>query len=210
MKTVQNNLPGIGRASHANLGVSWEKQIEATNGWYALRNAADVRKVPHNWTFISEQEYRKLQEKLPPSHLARTAEGKCLQRVKSDVDFTGGGRLAGDRKFAVCFDAKEVKGARFPLANVKPHQVDLLKKRARCGFVAGLLVYFSEHDRAFFVSADFLDRRYTAMLAQKKGRTAKPGTASLSISDLEEFCLEITREKTNGLWDWLPVVPVFI
>lgn len=202
---AQNSLPGIAVADHSGLGADWEREISATNQWYALQKWADVRKVPHNWTFISEKEYRKMQAKLPASFLAQTDDGKFMQRMKSDVDFTGGGVLGGKRftfdsvdggkRFSVCFDAKQTKGDRFPLQNVEEHQIRKLKDRSRCGWVSGLLVRFSDRNRAFFVSADLLDSRYDQMLALKRGNRAKPGTARSPSKTSRNFAL---RSSATG------------
>jgi penicillin-binding protein-related factor A (putative recombinase) len=216
---IQNNLPGVSVADHSNLGADWENQLETTHEWYARQRIADVRKVPHSWALIPENEYRKLQLKLPKSMLAQTDDGKFMQRMKSDVDFTGGGHLGGTsrggaivggRRFSICFDAKQTKDNKFPLGNIEEHQILRLKTRSRCGWVSGALVLFTQFDRAFFISADYLDIRYTRMLARKRGRRALPGTASISFADIEQLTIEITRNKSNGLWDWLPIVPVFL
>jgi hypothetical protein len=165
---------------------------------------------------VTEKECRKLQGKLPASHLAQTDDGKFLQRAKSDVDFTGGGRLPETESrlkqdcFSICFDAKDCRGGRFPLGSVADHQVRKLKDRARCGWVSGLLIRFADKGRAFFLSADLLETRFDRMLAQSTGKRAKPGTASISFTDIEQLCSEIFRHPDNGLWDWLPVVQIFL
>ena len=200
MKTEQINLPGVSRSNHSNLGVSFEKEIEAANDWYRLQRAADVRKIPHNWSLISGREYRKLRGRLPSSMLARTDDGKFLQRVKSDVDFVGGGP-----GFAIAFDCKETKTSRFPLANLKPHQLENLKHRKRCGFISGVMLKLAGHDRVFFLDHDFLDEKYLAMLRQKTAGRAKAGTASIDVCELETRAAEIKKHPRNMLWDYLAV-----
>ena len=208
MSTRQNHLPGVSRADHSNLGADFEAELDAVHHFYRLQRAADIRKIPHKWNLISEAGYLKLRQKLPASMLARTDDGKFMQRVKSDVDYLGGGRLSGPqfpegRSFSLAFDAKSVRGARFPLANVEPHQLVKLRDRARCGYLAGLMVRFSEAGRVFFAGVDFVARRVEEMEKQKRGRRARAGTASIPLQDFIRFTIEIPPNPKNGLYDYL-------
>lgn len=202
---AQANLPGIDRANHSNQGAWWEKQLEAAHDWYRLQGWADVRKVPHNWAFISEKEYVNLQRKLPASHLAKTDDSRFMQRVKSDVDFIGGG-FYRNKFFSVVFDAKSSGGNLFPLSNIEPHQLEKLRSRARCGFDSGIMLYMSEYGRAFFIPFKYLDAKYLSYQKSKIGRRAARGSASLSINDLEMNAREIRPNPRNGVWDWLAVI----
>lgn len=195
MRNTQQTLFGV--ADHANMGIEFEKELETAHDWYRLQGWADVRKIPSSWSFISFSEYQKLQQKLPGAHLAVTDDGRYMQRVKSDVDFVG----AGER-FGICFDAKVASGKSFPLANIPAHQLAKLKSRARCRIIAGVMIYMAAYDRVFFVPYRYLEQRETVLL-QQSGRRAKPGTASISLSDLETHAVEIFRHKMNMNWDWL-------
>ena len=198
----QNTLPGISRANHSNLGRDFERELETAHDIYRIRGIADIRKIPHVWTFISAKEYLKLKTKLPASMLAQTNDGKFLQRTKSDVDFVGGGR-----DFHLALDAKSITGKRFPMDKLSPHQLEKLLSRTKCGAVAGLLIKFSDEDRGFFVSADYLRRRSEMLFKAQIGKRIAPrGTASLSLEDLEKHGVEIYRNKRNGVWDYLEIV----
>lgn len=131
--------------------------------------------------------------------LARTDDGKYLMRVKSDVDFVGGGR-----NYSIAFDCKETSANRFPLTNIESHQMHKLRDRARCGIIAGIMLKFTKYQRLFFIHYDLLNRRIEKMEKHKFGKRAKPGTASLSLEDCENFAVEIRPNKMNGLWDYLP------
>ena len=187
-------------ANHSNQGKDFEKQLEAVHDWYRLQGLADVRKIPNSWKFISMSEYQKLLVKLPPSHLANTADGRYMQRVKSDVDFVGAGE-----NFGICFDAKVCKTKTFPLANIENHQFYKLRERDKCKIIAGVIVYLGFYDRAFFVPYKFLEKKQT-ILQKQTGRRAAPGTASISLAELESNAAEIFRHKSNFLWDWLKAI----
>lgn len=198
----QANLPGVEVADHSNRGLQWEKEIEAVNDFYRLQGTADVVKNPSGWVYISESEYQKLLEKqrnglLPKGMTAVSDDMRKMARVQSDVDFSGGSR-------GFVFDAKQTRGDALPLKNVKQHQIIRLKRSARCGNVAGLLIKFTDHNRAFFISAAFMDKKFEGWLKQTsiRGRRAKPGAASITIEELELHGVEIKKHKYNDLWDW--------
>lgn len=201
----QNTLPGIKVATHSNLGVSFEKEMEAVHIWYRLQRWADVRNIPRSWSYISQKDYLNYQQTHPAKSLAKTDDGRFMMRVKSDVDFVGGG-LFQNKYFSIAFDCKETSTSRFPLNNVEPHQLDKLRDRTRCGFIAGIMLKFSETNRTFFVHYNLLSRRIEEMKKLKIGRRAKPGTASLSLTDCQDFTIEIFHHKQNMLWDYLPLL----
>lgn len=183
-------------SNHSNQGLDFESELETTHDWYRRQGLADVRKIPNSWKIISFTEYQKLQMKLPPAHLAKTGDGKFMQRVKSDVDFVGAGE-----KFGISFDAKTCRATNFPLSNIENHQIYKLKDRDRCGVIAGIMVYLILFNRVFFVPYKYLELRQTILLKQA-GRRAKSGTASISLSEFEQHTIEIFRHKSNTLWDW--------
>ena len=192
----QQNLFGV--ADHSNLGKKWEADLEATHDWYRMQRLVDVRKIPSNWEFISENEYKSYLGKRYPGTLAVCDNARKMQRVKSDVDYVGGGS-----SFSIVFEAKTSAGTNFPLANIEPHQLEKLRQRDRCGILAGAMVMMAKYERAFFVPFKYLDKRNEILLKQT-GRRAAPGTASISLSDFESYATEIFKHKNNRLWDWLP------
>jgi recombination protein U len=183
------------RANHSNLGRDWERELESVHDFYRASGRADIVKNPHEWVFITDNQYRSACVKYSAGMFARTANGRWMMRSRSDVDFSGGG--AG---FSVCFDAKACASATFPLSNLTDHQIRRLKQSARCGTVAGFMIRMSKFSRVFFVPVAYADRRHLGWLTQ--GRRARPGTASLSLADLEENAIEIPC-GANRLWDWL-------
>jgi len=170
-----------------------------------MRGAADIVKNPSEWVFIGEYEYRQIEAKihaklLAPGLIAQTDNGRFMKLVPSDIDFAGGGR-----GFAVCFDAKATNGDRFPLLNIKPHQVQRIKESAKCGTIAGFMIRFTEHRRVFFIRSVEISKKFENWEKSKiRGSRAAKGTASLSIAELEQNSIEIFRNKMNSTWDWLP------
>jgi penicillin-binding protein-related factor A (putative recombinase) len=198
----QPSLLGIDRADHSHRGGVFERELEAVHLRYRIAGTVDVVKNPSGWDFARGQDFYKARANYNAGqdNAARTAAGGYLQRVYSDVDFSGGNGTG-----AFCFDAKETKGSRLPLSNVKGHQVTRLKQSARCGTTAGLMVKFTEHDRVFFVPIAAFEPKYEAWLRQSTAKAA-PGTASLSIPECESLGAEIFRDKMNRLWDWYQVL----
>lgn len=181
--------------NHANRGKEFENELKATHEFYLLRGLADIVQNPNAWDFCNANLFNAIATKNPHG-VAKTAAGSTIRRIKSNVDFSGGGNC---RTFI--FDAKQTTGQSFPLAKVEEHQIVRLRRSAKCGNTAGLMIKFSELDRVFWIDADTLEERYTAWKKQP-GKAAR-GTASLSIADLEANGVEIARDRINGLWDWL-------
>lgn len=188
------------RADHANLGRDWEDELSAVHDWYRMSGKADIVKNPHDWVFISNNQYQKNSSKYDPRMFAVTDNGTRLMRSRSDVDFSGGGK-----GFSICFDAKVSKGNTFPLANIAAHQIHRLRQSARCGTIAGFMIKMKDHDRVFFCPVKFIDTRFEQWQRQP-GKRAKPGTASLSFEDFAGYAYEIKKNSTNGLWDYLATI----
>jgi recombination protein U len=182
-------------ANKASLGKEWENELNATHEWYRLQGLADIVKNEHEWVFITERQHGKKSAKYDRRMFATTDAGQRMMRSRGDIDYSGGGR-----GFTVCFDAKKCQGRSFPLSNVSYHQIRRLLQSKRCGVVSGFLIKLSDIDRVFFVDVELMRDRYEAWQSQA---VTKRGTASLSIEDLEQ-CVEVFRNKQNGLWDWLP------
>ena len=186
------------RADHANLGRDWEAELETVHEWYRLSGKADIVKNPHEWVFISNNDYQKKSSKYDPRMFAVTDNGTRLMRSRSDVDYSGGGK-----GFSICFDAKSSKGRLFPLSNVSPHQLARLRQSASCGTIAGFMIKMKDLDRVFFFPVGVMNSRFDNWQRQP-GKRVKAGIASLSIEDLTNLGIEIPKHRTNQLWDYLP------
>lgn len=190
----QANLPGLTRADHGGLGKDFEAALDATHHLYRVQKRADIERNPVEWRYIGKAEFDKLSQisALRPN-LAQTLDGRCIQRVKSDVDYGGGGN---GRFFK--FDAKDTRGKSIPLANFKPHQIQNLAQSERCGNLAGFMLRFSDLNRVFFLKASFVEKADDAARFQRGARK------SIALAACEQFGFEIP--VSARLVDWLPVL----
>ncbi len=65
---------------------------------------------------------------------------------KSTVDYIG-----AVQGYPVCFDAKECKEDRFPLANIHEHQVDFMEHFEKQGGISFFLIFFSQRDVLYYL-----------------------------------------------------------
>ncbi len=188
---VQPTLPGTSHVSHSNLGKDFEAMLNRTHHFYAVNKLASVEKNPVEWRYIGFSEYNKLKTSRGEL-VAITNTNRYIKKVKSDVDYCGvfGGRF-------ITFDAKQTKESSLPLGNIAEHQIQTLLSKERAGGISGLMIYFSEKGRCFFVPASIVDAANIEML-YKKGRK------SLSV----DLCAAKGREipVTHNLVDWLKVL----
>lgn len=116
----------------------------------------------------------------------------------SDIDFSGD---------AFRFDAKYTVSDRLALSMLRAHQIRRLKTSARCGCVAGFMVLMAKYGRAFFMPVAFAAIKYEAHEKATYGnRRAPDGTASFSLSELEQNSVEFFKDPQTALWDWHPAL----
>lgn len=179
------------RADHSNLGKDLEKDLEKTHYNYKHRGIADVVKNAEKWNYTGLSAYN---DNYRSTHdiVAKTNSGRYLIKCASDIDFSG--NLSDGR--AVYFDSKQTRGKSLPLGNIKGHQIRRLADKEASGAIAGLLVYFSDLDRLFFISGSIIEE-FQIKALYKKGRKSIP------LAAFEDVGREIFR--TNNLWDWAKV-----
>lgn len=203
---MQNEL--FKRTDHSGRGLEFEQELEAANAFYLQKGLCDVVKNPSAWDFARGRDWHTYKNLWGQKHSnsALTGDGRYLMRIRSDVDFSGGGRLPnGKGSFSIAFDAKESGDDRFPFGNIKSHQVHRLKQSAKCGGIAGVFIKMKKADRVFFLSVERLQTAYEKWeINRAVGRQTKRGEASFSIEDLERIGVEIFKGN-NGLWDWLKI-----
>lgn len=176
----------------AHLGREFEQMLEQAHEVYATQRIASVRKHPVEWRYTSGAAYDKMSGHRQDL-VARTNTGRYLTRVKSNIDFSG---VAAGRH--VAFDAKQVSRLNYPLDNLPEHQLNTLLAVAECGAIAGLMIYFSTYERAFFVPANYVDRCCKEM-------AFGVGKKSISLADCEQNGTEI---KSSPLiqFDWFAAI----
>lgn len=172
---------------HANRGRELEKLLERTHAYYRVHKKAVVDKNPVEWRYINFSQYNAAKDNVGASRtVAKTAHGEYLRKVKSDIDFSG--TLAGGR--SIYFDAKQTQGKSWPYDRIDKHQVETLIEKDKIGAIAGIILMFTDLDRAFFVQASTIDEGVINMLYRK-------GRKSLSIAECEQHALEIRVEKNS-------------
>ena len=90
---------------------------------------------------------------------------------KSTVDYIG-----AVQGIPVCFDAKECKAKRFPLANIHEHQIRFMKEFEQQDGIAFFLIYFKDEDRYYYL------RLKEALLFWE--RKESKGPKSFDVSEL--------------------------
>lgn len=225
----QPDLPGQKTSSNSRKGKDFEAEIETVNDYYRLRGIVDVVKNAEKWVVFDKLKFgqtadgyfravpskfkqggKKIQihsSVVPPKNyvadnIAITANGWVLKREDSYVDFSGGNDEA-----AYAFDAKESKGDYISLDNLKPHQIHRLSLSRKCRCIAGFLIKFTDHDRVFFAPIAFVVEK-DEIRRRQTGKRAAPGTASISIAELEKHGREVIKDTRNGLWDWFRYISI--
>lgn len=131
---------------YANRGKAFEELIEYANAEYKARGLAIINKVPTPTKILNN--------------------GKGFYNAKSTVDFTG--TIAGG-KF-VCFDTKQTaQTTRFPLDNIKSHQIEYMQSIVNMGGIAFILVNFSKLDEYYRLEFSTL-KDYLEEYKKYKGR----------------------------------------
>ena len=114
-------------------GSTLEEMINRTNDLYREQGLALIQKIPTPITPITmDKESR---------HITLAYFDQ-----KSTVDYIG--VVQG---IPVCFDAKECKTDRFPLANVHPHQIRFMQDFEKQEGVAFLLLFYSARDVYYYL-----------------------------------------------------------
>jgi penicillin-binding protein-related factor A (putative recombinase) len=184
------------RTDHANLGKEFEAELAAAHDWYRMNRVVDIVWNKNDWDFARGRDFHmaKAAYEKGLATAARTGNGGYIWRVRSDIDFSGGGFV---------FDAKSTVEDRWSLQKIEAHQVRRLRDSGRCGSRAGVFIKFITADRVFWLDIATLGPLFDRYEVQTVGRRrAKPGTGSLSIDQLEEIGIEIPRHRVNRLWDW--------
>lgn len=122
--------------------------------------------------------------------------GKMIYNAKSTVDYIGclkGGRM-------IAFDAKACSDKKFPMGNIKEHQVHYLYDVKRMGGCAFLLVFMELENRMFIVpiTDEWLKTFWKQVPKKKKDKkTGEYITVyerkSMQMNDLEYYGQEIVR-----------------
>jgi len=109
-----------------------EEMINRTIEEYRIKNLALIQKIPTPITPIKMDK---------EGHITLAYFDK-----KSTVDYVG-----VVQEIPVCFDAKECKTKKFPIANVHRHQVEFMHDWEKQGGIAFILILFIEQNLAYYM-----------------------------------------------------------
>lgn len=145
--------------NYANLGMTLESDIEASNTYYLNYGIAVIHKKPTPIQVVNVS--------YPARNKAKITE--AYYKTPSTTDFNGvyKGRY-------IDFDAKETNSkTAMPLKNVHPHQIDHLKHVSKQGGIAFLIVHFKPYNEYFLLPASILFE-YWDQQDEEKGRKSIP------------------------------------
>lgn len=145
--------------NYANLGMTLEADIEASNTFYLNHGIAVIHKKPTPIQVVNVS--------YPARNKAKITE--AYYKTPSTTDFNG-----VFQGHYIDFDAKETNSkTSMPLKNVHPHQIEHLKHVFQQGGIAFLIVHFKVYNQYFLLPAsilfEFWDEQH-----QEKGRKSIP------------------------------------
>ncbi|MDY0074930.1 MAG: Holliday junction resolvase RecU [Acholeplasmataceae bacterium] len=145
--------------NYANLGMTLESDIEASNTYYLNHDIAVIYKKPTPIQVVSVS--------YPARNKAKITE--AYYKTPSTTDFNG-----IYKGHYIDFDAKETNSkTSMPLKNVHPHQIEHLKHVANHGGIAFLIVHFKAYNEYFLLPASILFNSWDDA-HKEKGRQSIP------------------------------------
>ncbi len=164
-------------------GSTLEEFINHTNEIYEQNHLALIQKIPTPITPIEMDQSH--------GHITLAYFDK-----KSTVDYIG--VIQG---IPVCFDAKECNdNTTFPMQNIHEHQFEFMKEFERQEGIAFLIIYFTKHDKYYYLTFEKLKFFYERMI--------NGGRKSFRIEELdEEFFF---TKKGNILVPYLDMIQLDI
>jgi recombination protein U len=146
--------------NRANLGMTLESDIEATNTYYLANKIAVIHKKPTPIQVVGVS--------YPARNKAKIVE--AYYKTPSTTDFNG----IYKGKY-IDFDAKETNSkTSMPLKNIHPHQIDHLRSVEQHGGISFLIVHFKQYNEYFFLPSSVLFNYWDLQFDEKKGRKSIP------------------------------------
>lgn len=127
---------------YANLGMTLESDIEATNTYYLHEKIAVIHKKPTPVQVVTVS--------YPGRNKAKITE--AYYKTPSTTDFNG-----LYKGHYIDFDAKETNSkTSMPLKNIHPHQIEHLRAVDAHGGIAFLIVHFKQYQAYYLLPIDVL------------------------------------------------------
>jgi len=146
--------------NYANLGMTLETDIEATNTYYLNHNIAVIHKKPTPIQVVNVS--------YPARNKAKITE--AYYKTPSTTDFNG-----VYKGYYIDFDAKETNSkTSMPLKNVHPHQIEHLKNVVDQKGIAFLIVHFKKYNEYFVLPFSILKKYWDLQKDEEIGRKSIP------------------------------------
>ncbi len=146
--------------NYANLGMTLESDIEASNQYYLNHQIAVIHKKPTPIQVVNVS--------YPARNKAKIIE--AYYKTPSTTDFNG----VFEGKY-IDFDAKETNSkTSMPLKNVHPHQIEHLRNVTEQHGIAFLIVHFKKYNEYFLLPFSVLNRYWENQKNKEDGRKSIP------------------------------------
>ena len=146
--------------NYANLGMTLESDIEASNAYYLNHGIAVIHKKPTPIQVVNVA--------YPARNKAKITE--AYYKTPSTTDFNG-----VYRGLYIDFDAKETNSkTAMPLKNVHPHQIEHLTHVTKQGGIAFLIVHFKKHNEYYILPFSVLKMYWDLQKDEEIGRKSIP------------------------------------
>ena len=175
--------------SHANRGKAFEKFLE--NIFYA-----SSKQHPEKFAFLRTPPEMKV--------IRSIGRGQFISAFckKGPPDY-----ILSYQQITILADAKEVKGSRFPYANLHWNQANHFDRWEKCGNTAILIIRFLQKD---YTSKDYVvpwnsirENWFSWNEKRNLNEGAKRGSASISLNDLEEISFKFSSNTFLNSLDML-------
>lgn len=165
--------------SYGNRGMNLENELNETNNYYLINDIAVIHKKPTPIT-ISNVEYHSRTDAVIT---------KAFFKTPSTTDYNG----IYKGKY-IDFEAKETTSSTsFPLKNIHPHQIEHLKKVAKHGGIAFLIIRFTKLNLTYFLSYEDFEK------------CISNGKKSISLDQLKKYGYLI-KDKYNPRVDYIEII----
>jgi recombination protein U len=150
----------IKTTNYANLGMTLESDIEASNAYYLNHNIAVIHKKPTPIQVVNVS--------YPARNKAKITE--AYYKTPSTTDFNG-----VYKGYYIDFDAKETNSkTSMPLKNVHPHQIEHLLNVENQKGIAFLIVHFKKYNEYYLLPFKVLKRYWDNQTNVDEGRKSIP------------------------------------
>ena len=162
-------------SSYANRGKAWEQLLEMYHARYEANGTAVVIRTPPNMRILRSLrggQFVAVYEKEGPPDYMLLCDG-----------------------LAVMVEAKEAKGDRWPLQNLKPHQAMRMSLWRKQGGEAVVVLRHHKSSTAWVIPWEKLAPVWNGWYARRKlGKKASSGTASLDLSKISRLGFSFGRD----------------